>query len=205
VPGLALLTAALVVGLAYLLGSFPTGYLAGRLLKGVDIRQVGDRYMGTKNVFFQVGPGAAIVVCLVDVAKGMLAVLLAREATEARSVILGASLAVVAGHIWPVYLGFRNGAGAATALGTMLALGPKEVLGVSVLSVIPLAVTRRTDVTCGFIFALLPLAHWWQGHEVFMMFANLPVAVLVGLRVYRRELRATLTKLWSGLRRPEVE
>ena len=193
--GLALLRGALVVVLAYLLGSFPTGYMVGRWFKGVDIREVGDRYMGAKNVFLQVGLAAGVLVFLVDLGKGALAVLLAQGLAGAQPAIIMASLAVVAGHIWPVYLGFRDGAGAATALGTMLALGPIEVLGSGLFSVVPLAVTRRTDVTCGFIFVFLPLAHWWQGHDMFLVFSNLPVAILVGLRVYRKELKAMLSKL----------
>ena len=70
--------AILVVPLGYLLGSFPSGYLAGRWCAGVDIRQLGSGSTGATNVLRQVGKGPALVVFLVDVFKGSAAVILAR-------------------------------------------------------------------------------------------------------------------------------
>ena len=70
--------AILVVPLGYLLGSFPSGYLAGRWCAGVDIRQLGSGSTGATNVLRQVGKGPALVVFVVDVFKGSAAVILAR-------------------------------------------------------------------------------------------------------------------------------
>ena len=109
---------------AYLLGSFPSAYVLVRLVKGVDIRQVGTRNVGTLNTYYQVGKWGALLVLLADAGKGAVAALLPGWLSAPPwSVYLAAPL-VVAGHNWPVFLGFRGGKGAATALGVSLALLP---------------------------------------------------------------------------------
>ena len=102
-----LLVAPCLLG-AYLLGSIPWPYLVVRALRGIDIRAVGDGNMGTQNVWQAVGAGAALAVLLGDMAKGAVAVLLPGwlGAPEATAALAGP--AAVAGHIWPVFLGFRD-------------------------------------------------------------------------------------------------
>ena len=103
----------------YLLGSIPSGYLAGRWLRHVDIRTLGSGSTGATNVLRQFGKGPALVVFLVDVLKGTAAVLLAKALLEPLGVpmaaagadwisdswVVAAGLASLAGHIWPVWLG----------------------------------------------------------------------------------------------------
>ena len=112
--------------LGYLLGSIPSGYLAGRWCKGIDLRTIGSGSTGATNVLRSVGKGPALVVFLVDVAKGVAAVLLARalsqDATLANWIEVGAGLAALAGHIWPVWLGFKGGKAVATGFGMFLGL-----------------------------------------------------------------------------------
>lgn len=112
--------------LGYLLGSIPSGYLAGRWCKGIDLRTIGSGSTGATNVLRSVGKGPALVVFLVDVAKGAAAVLLARalsqDATLANWIEVGAGLAALAGHIWPVWLGFKGGKAVATGFGMFLGL-----------------------------------------------------------------------------------
>jgi acyl phosphate:glycerol-3-phosphate acyltransferase len=112
--------------LGYLLGSIPSGYLAGRWCKGIDLRTIGSGSTGATNVLRSVGKGPALVVFLVDVAKGAAAVLLARalsqDATLANWIEMGAGLAALAGHIWPVWLGFKGGKAVATGFGMFLGL-----------------------------------------------------------------------------------
>jgi glycerol-3-phosphate acyltransferase PlsY len=100
----------------YLLGSIPSGYLAGRWLKGVDIRSLGSGSTGATNVLRQFGKGPALVVFLVDVLKGTAAVLLAKLLLQPLGItpesdwwVVATGLAALAGHIWPVWLGWRGG------------------------------------------------------------------------------------------------
>ena len=112
--------------LGYLLGSIPSGYLAGRWCKGIDLRELGSGSTGATNVLRQVGKGPALVVFVIDVAKGAIAVLLASSFTEGAALSdwlqVLAGLAALAGHIWPVWLGFKGGKAVATGLGMFLGL-----------------------------------------------------------------------------------
>ena len=116
--------AILVVPLGYLLGSFPSGYLAGQWCAGVDIRQLGSGSTGATNVLRQVGKGPALVVFLVDVFKGSAAVIVARGLLGAGAYgwLVAAGLAALAGHIWPIWLGGKGGKAVATGLGLFLGL-----------------------------------------------------------------------------------
>ena len=117
-----LLTSLLLLAIGYLLGSMPNGYLAGRWLKGIDLRQCGSGSTGATNVLRNVGKGPALVVFLLDVGKGALAVLLAKSFGLNDWVQVLAGLAALAGHIWPVWLGWKGGKAVATGLGMFLGL-----------------------------------------------------------------------------------
>ena len=108
--------------LGYLLGSIPSGWLAGRWLKGIDLRELGSGSTGATNVLRQVGKGPALVVFLIDVGKGAAAVLLARALGLGDWIQVLAGLTALAGHIWPVWLGFKGGKAVATGLGLFLGL-----------------------------------------------------------------------------------
>ena len=112
--------------LGYLLGSLPSGFLAGKWCKGIDLRTIGSGSTGATNVLRNVGKKPALVVFLVDVAKGAAAVLLAAALTQNNPlndwVQVLAGLAALAGHIWPIWLGFKGGKAVATGLGLFLGL-----------------------------------------------------------------------------------
>ena len=116
------LTALLILAIGYLLGAMPNGYLAGRWLKGIDLRQCGSGSTGATNVLRNVGKGPALVVFLLDVGKGVLAVLLAKQVGLNDWLQVLAGLAALAGHIWPVWLGGKGGKAVATGLGLFLGL-----------------------------------------------------------------------------------
>ena len=112
--------------LGYLLGSIPSGYLAGRWCKGVDLRELGSGSTGATNVLRQVGKGPALVVFVIDVAKGAAAVQLASALTQGTPlgdwIAVLAGLTALAGHIWPIWLGFKGGKAVATGFGLFLGL-----------------------------------------------------------------------------------
>ena len=117
-----ILTALLFLAIGYFLGAIPSGYLAGRWLKGIDLRDCGSGSTGATNVLRNVGKGPALLVFLLDVGKGALAVLLAKSVGLNDWVQVLAGLAALAGHIWPVWLDWKGGKAVATGLGMFLGL-----------------------------------------------------------------------------------
>ena len=146
---------------AYLLGSIPSAYIAGRLSKGIDIRQVGSKNMGAINVYYEVGLKEGILVLLADVAKGIGAILLAFWLEVSLLWQLLAGLTAVVGHIFPIFLKFRGGKGGATTLGILLFLMPKAIPFFIAIAVIALIVTRNLVFSYGVAFACLPLIAWF--------------------------------------------
>lgn len=165
----------------YLLGALPSGYLAGRLTRGLDIRTLGDRNPGAANVWAQVGRSPAVVVAVIDMGKGAAAVLLARLLLGSDSAPLWGGLAAVAGHNWPFFLGFRGGRGAATTLGILATLLPQAVLPLSAVAAIPLALTRSTTVAFSFVYIPLPLVAWLFSAPPHLIAYSVALPVLVGL------------------------
>ena len=112
--------------LGYLLGSIPSGFLAGKWCKGLDLRTIGSGSTGATNVLRNVGKKPALAVFLVDVAKGAAAVLLAGILNPTSALVdwiqVLAGLAALSGHIWPVWLGFKGGKAVATGFGMFLGL-----------------------------------------------------------------------------------
>ncbi len=108
---------------AYLIGSLSFGVILGYLLKGEDIRQ--SDLPGGSGAFRRLGPGWGVAVALLDAAKGALVGVLARGHPELAPYL---AAAVVAGHCWPVYFGFRGGGGIAPTVGFFLVWAPGEVL-----------------------------------------------------------------------------
>lgn len=116
----------LAVVISYLIGSIPVGYLLGRA-KGVDIRRHGSGNIGATNVWRTLGPAAGATALVLDVGKGLVAVLLGRY-IGGDNLALACGLAVIAGHSWSIFLGFRGGKIIATSLGVFLALAPVAAL-----------------------------------------------------------------------------
>lgn len=141
--------AALVVLAAYLLGSVSGALLVGRLRGGIDIRTLGSGNAGGTNALRTQGPWFALGVVVIDLAKGWIAAGLlpqfaGRGGVSQSWLASACALAAMAGHIWPLWHGFRGGKGAATLVGALLALSP-AALG------IVLAVWLVTVIGFGFV------------------------------------------------------
>ncbi len=123
----------LILLASYLLGSFPTSIVVGKALKGIDIRQYGSGNAGATNTFRVLGPAAGVFVFAIDLAKGMAAVLVLTRLVSSSFPInlellrILSAAAVISGHIWTVFAGFKGGKGVGTAAGALLALAPVEV------------------------------------------------------------------------------
>jgi len=145
--------AALLVVLAYLIGAIPFGLLVGRLTRGVDLREHGSGRTGATNALRTVGLLGAVLVFMLDAAKGLVAVLLvgwlydAGPAGSPPWVAAAAGIAAIAGHIRSVFIGFRGGRGVATFAGSMLATAP-WVLAV-VVPIFAIVVWRTRYVSLG--------------------------------------------------------
>lgn len=113
----------IVVALAYLLGSVPTGYILGSLA-GVDVRHQGSGNVGATNVARVVGKRQGILTLVLDVLKGILPVTAAALIDMSPSIIAVCGASAFLGHLYPIFLKFDGGKGVATALGVILAIAP---------------------------------------------------------------------------------
>jgi glycerol-3-phosphate acyltransferase PlsY len=136
---------AVMLLLAYLIGATPTSYIAGRLGKGIDLREHGSNNLGATNVYRVLGWKYAIPVGVIDMVKGAIPVAILGPWSNGPAwftVALG--LAAVLGHMFSPYVRFRGGKGVATAAGMFLALAPLAVL-------ISLAIWAITLWLCGYV------------------------------------------------------
>ena len=146
----------LVVLLAYLIGSIPTGYLIGRL-KGIDVRTRGSGATGGTNVGRTLGWPMGLLTGLIDAGKGVVAAALGQAVDPGSGWVLAACVvAALAGHSWPVFISFRGGKSVATGAGALLWLYPYYTLAAVALFVLTVALTRY--VSLGSILATLSMA-----------------------------------------------
>ena len=153
---LALSTVLVIV--AYLLGSIPTGYLAGKYLQGIDIRQEGSGSTGATNVLRTLGKKAAIAVLAIDLLKGAIAVYLVKliyisalsefiPITWQSWLITISALAAVIGHSKSIWLNFSGGKSVATSLGVLLVMNTVVALGTLAAFGIMLAISRIVSLS----------------------------------------------------------
>lgn len=122
-------SAALWLLVSYFLGAVPTSYLLSRLFAGIDLRQHGSGNLGATNLYRVLGWKYAIPAALVDIAKGVVPVLVfAPQVSDSQLFALACGVAAIVGHVFSVFVGFKGGKGVATAAGVMLALAPIALL-----------------------------------------------------------------------------
>jgi glycerol-3-phosphate acyltransferase PlsY len=164
----------------YLLGSIPSAYIAGRLVKGIDIRKVGDGNVGAANAYREIGSKAGMAVLVADVGKGAIAVSIT-SILASQPVVLLAGVGAVAGHNWPLYIGFRGGRGESTAIGVLSVLLPQEMLILLAVSAVPFFVTRNTMVAGAILFSPLWLVALLMGAPAALVGYSIGLPCLVGL------------------------
>jgi glycerol-3-phosphate acyltransferase PlsY len=152
-----------LVILAYLLGSIPSGLLVARALGGPDPRRQGSGNLGTANVYRALGRKAGALTLLGDMAKGAVPVILARLTLTSLGAWqdLGVSLvaaAAVLGHVFPIYLNFKGGKAVATTFGVVAVVAPWAALNLVLVYILALSQTRIFSVSALICAWLLPVA-----------------------------------------------
>tara|TARA_B100000674_G_scaffold493137_1_gene514723 strand:+ start:9 stop:602 length:594 start_codon:yes stop_codon:yes gene_type:complete len=144
-----------ILFISYLLGSFPTGFLIGKYLKNIDLREIGSGSTGATNVLRNVGKLPAFFVFIIDVFKGYLAVKIASIFLSNNLLEVLAGLCALSGHIWPIWLKGKGGKAVASGLGVFLALSWK--VGISSFGVFLLTLALSKIVSLSSIIAAIVL------------------------------------------------
>jgi len=139
----------------YLIGSVPSAYILVRLVKGVDLREAGTKNVGALNAYHQIGLWAGLLVLAADAGKGALAVGVPIWTGAPEWAFYVTTPLVVAGHSWPVFLGFRGGKGAAAILGVSLAMLPWLTLMALLPAALAALLIRNVVLGAAFGFVLL--------------------------------------------------
>lgn len=171
----------LIIG-SYLIGAIPTSYLAGRLLKGIDIRKYGSGAASGSNVWHSVARWAMVPVVMADMLKGGAPVAIAAHGLGfpiwAQGVV---GLAAIAGHSWSIFLGFSGGRGVATLIGVLLIFGRWELLAFSMVGFATFGILRNSPVALLIAYVTIPVTSFGLG-EVHRGCALLGIVLLLILK-----------------------
>lgn len=146
--------------LAYAIGAIPTAYLFARFALGRDIRGIGDNNSGAANVYREIGPKAGLACGALDIIKGGVAVIIVGVISNDSGIQMFGGICAFVGHIFPIYLRFRGGRGAAVAVGVLIASFPIIGLPVGALSLVALYHTRKAMVALFMFLAGVPVLIW---------------------------------------------
>ena len=160
----------------YLMGSIPFAYLAGRLLRGIDIRHYGTKTVGGSNVFENVSKPAVVVVGVLDMTKAGLATWLGLRLGLGLPIALLSGLAAVAGHNWPITLHFHGGRGIGACLGILFVVFPLGFLWMLLTLLSGWLLSNAMLPLLGFI--TLPALAFYSGQPIAMAWAGVGMLLL---------------------------
>ena len=147
----------LTLFISYLLGSFPSGFILAKNLKGIDLRNVGSGSTGATNVLRNIGKWPALIVFMIDVFKGFIAVKIAYYFLSENIFQVIAGLCAITGHIWPIWLKGRGGKAVATGLGMFIALSWKVGLASFGTFLVVISLTKIVSLSSISAAILLPI------------------------------------------------
>ena len=183
----------LLILFAYFLGSIPTGVVLTKAFSKVDIRTQGSKNIGATNVYRTAGKKLGVLALLGDILKGVIPVVLARVTLESHFWIGAVALVAFLGHIYPIFLKFKGGKGAATGLGIFLALSPLPTALAAIVFV--LVVFRWRYISLGSLTATAAVVVFLallDPHKIYIPFAFIVAALIF----YRH--RENIERLMEG-------
>ncbi|PWK11249.1 glycerol-3-phosphate 1-O-acyltransferase PlsY [Tumebacillus permanentifrigoris] len=185
----------ILIILGYLIGSFPSALIVGKIGYGVDIREHGSGNLGGTNTFRSIGKTAGIIVLTADILKGSLAAALPFLTGVGNEYALIAGIPAVIGHCYPVFAGFRGGKAVATSAGVLFFVAPLLTLSALVVFVITLYISKYVSLSS-------ILAALWA-HTYAIIWSDKPLAfatfLLVVFILYRH--RQNLERIMDGSER----
>jgi glycerol-3-phosphate acyltransferase PlsY len=185
------------IAASYVIGCFTAGYYWTRWRTGQDIRQLGSGNVGARNVGRVFGAGGFTVTCLLDIAKGMIAVTVAWRLSLRPEAVVAALFAVIAGHNWPMQLRFHGGKGIAVSLGGLLSFDPLTVACLLAVFVPVLVLVRSFTLSGLLALALAPLVAFFAGLDKAEVAAMSLVAILA-LVTHLKNIRQEIARLTGG-------
>lgn len=171
----------LLVLASYLVGAFPTSYVTGRLVRGIDLRQHGSGNLGATNVFRVLGWKAAVPVMLVDIFKGFAPTFFfpRLDGSPRWEWALAFGAAAILGHVYSVYVRFKGGKGVATSAGVFLALAPWAVLAGLAVWITLVAATRIVSISSIAAALVVPPVVWLTDRPAPILWLSLALAAFV--------------------------
>lgn len=179
----------------YGVGSLPIGFFIASRAKGIDLRRVGSGNVGAANAYRSIGLVVAVIVVLVDVAKGASSVFFAARFGAGADPV-AAGIAAIVGHVYPVWLRFHGGKGVATACGVFWMLAPLATAISATVFIVVVSATRYVSLGSVVATLLLPLMAWITAMP---MPVCAGAALAAGVIVQRH--RANLARLHQGIER----
>ncbi len=176
------MTALWLLPLAYLIGSFPTAYLSGRIFKNIDIRSQGSGNVGGINTYRTAGLFPGILTVLVDILKGMLAVMLALSLPVEQFTVLSCGVVVVLGHNYSLFLKFRGGKGLATTLGVFIMISPVTIAFTIACAVLLSLILRDINTAFGSAALSIPVVLAFQYADWNWIIFGLIIAIIIVLK-----------------------
>ncbi|WP_188887622.1 glycerol-3-phosphate 1-O-acyltransferase PlsY [Paenibacillus radicis (ex Gao et al. 2016)] len=191
-----MLNAIIAVVASYLLGSISFSIVIARLVKGIDIREHGSGNAGATNTIRVLGKGPGLLVFVLDIAKGIAAVLIGRllgpdDLGDWTAVLSG--LAAIVGHNWPIWFRFKGGKGIATTVGVMVTLAFVPALIAGVIAIASIAITRYVSLGSLLFAAFVPLLIGLIHYSLPLLLVSLLLCVFAFVRH-----RTNIVKLVQG-------
>ena len=191
--------------IAYLLGSISFSVIISKKMAGFDVRQKGSGNAGTTNVLRSVGKKAAIITLICDILKGIVSILVAyiaglifKDKLDRTLLVELAGIAVIVGHTFPIFFGFKGGKGIATALGVLLVTNWNIGLICLVFALVLMALTRIVSLGSIVAAVLFPVLAIFMPHTAYLVDGNyIAYSIIIAVLVIYNH-RANVKRLLEG-------